>query len=162
MDWGVEEEGIRYLSCNNLIAINVEAMSITPTEHVGVFKPDQLESLQQKPSMYRYYEKCDDVYTLAAVLFIGVAQGHCFENGNKRTAFIASSVFLLANGFMFEPCTESSIETVINVVKKVPGYCDPSYLSSWFKAFSREIGSDSTSLIIETAKNLIKEQVTSD
>ena len=29
----------------------------------------------------------------------GIAQNHCFEQGNKRTAFIAAVMFLKANGY---------------------------------------------------------------
>jgi death-on-curing protein len=30
---------------------------------------------------------------------MGIAQNHCFEQGNKRTAFTAAVVFLLSNGY---------------------------------------------------------------
>lgn len=159
MEWGIEECGIRYLSTENLININKTAMSFTPTEHVGVFKPEQLESVQQKAAMYRYYECCDDIYTLAAVVFIGVAQGHCFSNGNKRTAFIASASFLMMNGFVFEPCTASSLEIAIAVVENVPDYCDPQLLSSWFKSFSREIASGEKENILTNAKKLMLKSI---
>jgi death-on-curing protein len=157
MEWGIEQAGIRYLSIENLIEINVEAMSFTPMEHVGVFSRGNLESVQQKQPIFRCYTGCNDIFTLAAVLFIGVAQCHCFSNGNKRSAFMSSFTFLMANGFVFEPCTDSSIETALFVVQNIPDYCDPYLLSSWFKAFSREITEDEKENILEQAKKFIKQ-----
>jgi death-on-curing protein len=157
MEWGIEQAGIRYLSVENLIEINVEAISFTPMEQVGVFSRDNLESVQQKQAIFRCYTGCNDIFTLAAVLFIGVAQGHCFSNGNKRSAFMSSFAFLMANGFVFEPCTDSSIETALLVVQNIPDYCDPYLLSSWFKAFSREITGDEKENILKQAKKCIKQ-----
>ncbi|WP_230492461.1 type II toxin-antitoxin system death-on-curing family toxin [Martelella alba] len=45
-----------------------------------------------------YYENCDDVFKLAAMYLIGIAKAHAFNDANKRTAFQATSVFLLMNG----------------------------------------------------------------
>lgn len=45
-----------------------------------------------------YYENCDDVFKLAAMYLIGIAKTHAFNDANKRTAFQATSVFLLMNG----------------------------------------------------------------
>ncbi|WP_048795191.1 MULTISPECIES: type II toxin-antitoxin system death-on-curing family toxin [Serratia] len=45
-----------------------------------------------------YYEGVDDIYALAAMYLIGIAKAHAFHDGNKRTAFQASSIFLMMNG----------------------------------------------------------------
>ncbi|WP_410015323.1 type II toxin-antitoxin system death-on-curing family toxin [Sodalis sp. C49] len=45
-----------------------------------------------------YYENCDDVFKLAAMYLISIAKAHAFNDANKRTAFQATSVFLLMNG----------------------------------------------------------------
>jgi death-on-curing protein len=36
---------------------------------------------------------------LAVRLMAGIAQSHAFEQGNKRTAFVAMVQFLIANGY---------------------------------------------------------------
>ena len=41
----------------------------------------------------------DDIVVLAVTLLNGVARAHAFEQGNKRTAFAAMRLFLLANGY---------------------------------------------------------------
>ncbi|WP_413730520.1 type II toxin-antitoxin system death-on-curing family toxin [Sodalis sp. RH22] len=45
-----------------------------------------------------YYENCDDVFKLAVMYLISIAKAHAFNDANKRTAFQATSVFLLMNG----------------------------------------------------------------
>jgi death-on-curing protein len=40
--------------------------------------------------------------TLAAVLLLGIGQNHPFEQGNKRTVFLAAGFFLELNGYRFE------------------------------------------------------------
>jgi death-on-curing protein len=129
--------GIRHLSVEDLIYINEYAInSFTPLEDCGVFDLGSLESAQQRPNTYRYYEACEDIYTLAACLFIAVNKAHAFKNGNKRTAFMASMCFLLINGYCFKPYPDTVIEISLAVANNVPEYNDPVMLSSWFKAFS--------------------------
>jgi death on curing protein len=41
----------------------------------------------------------DDVVALAVRLMAGISQSRAFEQGNKRTAFTAMRLFLLANGY---------------------------------------------------------------
>lgn len=129
--------GVRYLSSDDIIAINEAALSFTPGEISGFINKNNLDPAQQAPCMYVYYEQCEDIFTLAAVLYIKINKGHIFQNANKRTAFIASTVFLRINGFIFEPDVHSSIEIATCVATDVPDYKDPRMLSSWFKAFSR-------------------------
>jgi len=129
--------GIRYLSVDDLILINEYAIKeFTPLEACGVFDLGKLKSAQQRPNNYRHYEHSEDIYTLAASLFIAINKAHAFNNGNKRTAFMASMCFLLMNGYCFEPYPDTVIEVSLCVAKNVYPYLDPVMLSSWFKAFS--------------------------
>jgi len=41
----------------------------------------------------------EDIVVLAVRLLAGVAQAHAFEQGNKRTSFIAMAEFLIINGY---------------------------------------------------------------
>jgi death-on-curing protein len=57
-----------------------------------------LESALARPrNFYAFGE--DDIVALAVALLNGVARAHAFEQGNKRTAFAAKRLFLLANGY---------------------------------------------------------------
>jgi death-on-curing protein len=41
----------------------------------------------------------EDIVVLAVRLLAGLAQAHAFEQGNKRTSFIAMTEFLMVNGY---------------------------------------------------------------
>jgi death-on-curing protein len=57
-----------------------------------------LESaLARPPNFFGFGE--EDIVVLAVALMAGIARTHAFEQGNKRTAFAAMRLFLLANGY---------------------------------------------------------------
>ncbi|UKJ19772.1 type II toxin-antitoxin system death-on-curing family toxin [Enterobacter mori] len=45
------------------------------------------------------YDGCEDIFSFAAMYLIAIAKAHAFNDANKRTAFQATSIFLLMNGF---------------------------------------------------------------
>ena len=113
----VECEGIRFLSYEDLVEINRRLIERqTPTEPVGVLSEGALHSAQARPSTYRYYEQCEDILCLAAVLGEGIAQDHCFRNANKRTAAAAMIIFLLLNGVFIDAPEEELVEIMVDVV----------------------------------------------
>ncbi|MEA9389531.1 type II toxin-antitoxin system death-on-curing family toxin [Acerihabitans sp. TG2] len=63
-------------------------------------RPDinKLAGALNRVETLHYYENCDDVFKLAAMYLVGIAKAHAFNDANKRTAFQATSVFLLMNG----------------------------------------------------------------
>ena len=56
-----------------------------------------LESALARPRNFFGFGE-EDLVVLAVGLMAGIAQAHAFEQGNKRTAFAATRLFLLANG----------------------------------------------------------------
>jgi death-on-curing protein len=59
--------------------------------------PGLLDSATARPqNAFAYGE--EDIVALAVRLLAGLAQAHAFEQGNKRTAFVAMSEFLMING----------------------------------------------------------------
>jgi death on curing protein len=46
--------------------------------------------------------------TLAVALMLGIARNHPFEQGNKRTGFIAAGMFLKMNGYRILPKRDSN------------------------------------------------------
>jgi death-on-curing protein len=112
-----ECEGIRFLSVEDLIQLNERLIRAqTPGERIGVLKRNELESAQQRPAHYRWYEKTEDIITLAAVLAEGLAKNHCFENANKRTAAAAATVFLLLNGVEVTGPDSDLVELIVDLV----------------------------------------------
>lgn len=86
-----------WLPTEAAVAINRSLVAITGERH---FLRDRglLESALARPrNAFGYGEA--DVVALAVRLMAGIAQAHAFEQGNKRTAFVAMVQFLNANGY---------------------------------------------------------------
>jgi death-on-curing protein len=60
--------------------------------------PGLLDSAMARPkNAFAYGE--EDIVVLAVRLLAGLAQAHAFEQGNKRTSFVAVTEFLMINGY---------------------------------------------------------------
>ena len=86
-----------WLSLETVIDINRTLVAITGERH---FLSDQglLESALARPQNALVYGE-EDIVVLAVRLMAGIAQAHAFEQGNKRTAFVAMVQFLMTNGY---------------------------------------------------------------
>ena len=87
-----------WLPLEEVLEINREAVAKTGEAYL-LRDQGLLESALAKPLNHYHYNGVDDIVVLAVVLLTGIAQNHCFEQGNKRTAFTAAVMFLLANGY---------------------------------------------------------------
>jgi death on curing protein len=61
---------------------------------------------------------CEDVIEEAASLFESLAQNHPFLDGNKRTAFTASAIFLALNGYDLDFDDEDAYNWLIGLFEK--------------------------------------------
>ena len=59
------------------------------------------------------YGLIEDVFALAAYYAAAVSQAHCFNDGNKRTAFQVMDLVLDLNGVQIDWNTESVGQTII-------------------------------------------------
>ncbi len=63
--------------------------------------PGLLDSALARPqNAFAYGE--EDIVVLAVRLLAGLALAHAFEQGNKRTSFVALTEFLMINGYDLE------------------------------------------------------------
>jgi death-on-curing protein len=84
----------RYLSLEEVIEINSEMIRRFGGIH-GVRDAGALEAAVARP-MSGYYQ---DLFEEAAALFESLSQNHPFADGNKRTAIVATAVFLILNKY---------------------------------------------------------------
>lgn len=59
---------------------------------------DRLQGALFRVQTLAEYKGCEDIFAFAAMYLIAIAKAHAFNDANKRTAFQATSVFLLMNG----------------------------------------------------------------
>ncbi len=77
------------------------------------------------------YGMIADEYDLAAAYVIAVARGHCFNDGNKRTAFRCMVISLDLNGIQMPWPT---VEVGDTIIRAAQGLIDEADLAVWLRA----------------------------
>jgi death on curing protein len=95
----------------------------------GIRDEGLLDSALARPEMKANYGETD-LATLAAAYAYGIARNHPFIDGNKRTAFVASEVFLRLNGKRLDI---DHAEAVIMFLKLAAGELSEDMLAAWFR-----------------------------
>ena len=97
----------------------------------GLRDETALESALARPKQAWSFGVTTDVATLAAAYAFGIAQGHPFNDGNKRIAFVTAAVFAELNGFELlapEP------EVVDVMLRLASGGVPEAELADWLRA----------------------------
>ncbi len=84
------------LSVDHIIAIHDEVLE--PNELQGMAGDKSLEGALSRVENRLNYGLVEDIYSLAASYAVAVSQAHCFNDGNKRTAFQVMDLVLDLNG----------------------------------------------------------------
>jgi death-on-curing protein len=96
----------------------------------GVREPGLLESALDRPRNLLAYAPRSSIFELAAALCVGIAKNHPFNDGNKRTALLATRAFLYLNGQELEPPQADEVTTLVAVAD---GSLDEASLAKWLK-----------------------------
>lgn len=99
----------------------------------GVRDRGLVESALSRPVHKWQYENAD-VFALAAAYGFGIARNHGFEDGNKRTAFVALYTFLGLNGYDLDA---SEHEVVGVMTALADGTFDEDSLAEWVRSRAR-------------------------
>ena len=84
------------LSVDHIIAIHDEVLE--PNEFQGMVGSKSLEGALSKVDNRLNYGLIANIYSLAASYATAISQAHCFNDGNKRTAFQVMDLILDLNG----------------------------------------------------------------
>ena len=84
------------LTGEHVIAIHDEVLE--PNELQGMAGDKSLEGALSRVENRLNYGLIEDIYSLAASYAVAVSQAHCFNDGNKRTAFQVMDLILDLNG----------------------------------------------------------------
>ncbi len=88
-----------------------------------------LESALARPQNLAGYGE-PTVFDLAASYAYGIARNHPFVDGNKRTAFVASALFLRVNG---QQLSASPAEAAVVFLRLAAGEFSEAELAEWFR-----------------------------
>ena len=86
-----------WLSVEAVIDINRRLVAVTGERHL-LRDRGLLEGALARPQNAYGYGK-EDMVVLAVWLMAGIVQSHSFEQGNKRTGFVAMVQYLMENGY---------------------------------------------------------------
>lgn len=124
----------RFVSKSEALALHRSSLE----EHggaSGLRDEGLLESALARPQNLAGYGE-PTVHELAVSYAYGLARNHPFVDGNKRCAFLVSSVFLELNGWEL---TASEADAAIMFLKLAAGELKETELAHWFKENSTEL-----------------------
>ena len=119
----------RWLSSDVLCAVHAEQLA----EHgglAGLRDANALESALARAEQLAHYGSPDGA-ELAAAYGFGIARNHPFSDGNKRTAFVATELFLVLNGFELQAIDADCVITMLGLAA---GDIDEASFAAWIRA----------------------------
>lgn len=104
---------------------------LNPAEMRGRAGDKSLDGTLARVDNRLAYGLIKDVFDLAAAYAVAIAQDHCFNDGNKRTAFCAMNAVMAMNGVQMTYDTEAIGQTIIRAAK---GAIEAGDLADWLRA----------------------------
>lgn len=80
---------------------------------------NKLEGALSRIDSHVFYAGLNDLYEIAALYGIAIAQGHPFNDANKRTAMASMIFFLRLNGIICQPSNEIIPDFIEGIAKKL-------------------------------------------
>lgn len=121
-----------WISASMVRLIHADQISTHGGAH-GLRDEGLLESALARPQNKYQYESAN-LHQLAASYGFGIARNHPFIDGNKRTAFQVTYVFLKVNGWGINALSEE----VVSIMQAVASYSSEEQLAEWLKQSSHK------------------------
>lgn len=103
---------------------------LNPGELPGRARDKSLEGALARVENRLAYGMIGDVFDLAAAYAIAIAQGHCFNDANKRTAHQSMDVCLDLNGIQVTWTAQEVGQTIIRAAQRL---LDEGELAEWLR-----------------------------
>ena len=110
------------------LVADIHDAALNPGDLPGRARDKSLEGALARVENRLAYGLVGNLFDLAAAHCIAIAQGHRFNDGNKRTAFRGVDAVLVLNGVMIDWNTEEIGRIVIRVAQ---GRMDEGALADW-------------------------------
>lgn len=123
--------GIRFLSVDDVLAIQGKTIAVEGglggLRDAGLLESAVLMPQQQFGGEYLH----TDLAAMAAAYLFHIAQNHAFQDGNKRSAALATLVFLSINGVESLPSPEALEQMTLAVAASKVGKAE---LTEWARS----------------------------
>lgn len=103
---------------------------LNPGELPGRALDKSLEDALARVENRLAYGMIGDAFDLAATYAVVIAQGHCFNDGNKRTAFRTMQIVLELNDLVLG---YAATETGNQIIRAAQGRQDEGDLATWLR-----------------------------
>lgn len=103
---------------------------LNPGELSGMAGDKSLDGALARVENLLFYGLLADAYDLAAAYAIAIAQGHCFNDGNKRTAYRVMQTVLELNGVA---CTLTAARIGPVIIRTAQRLLDEGELAEWLR-----------------------------
>ena len=108
-------DSLDWVAVDDVIAINKAVVAHSKERHL-LASPGGLESAVKRPEQHYNWAddgSYDDLVLLGSKLCIGISQSQAFEQGNKRTGFVAMQMFFRQNSFNIDMAGRNRIADMI-------------------------------------------------
>ena len=112
------------------LVIAIHDQILAPNELQGLAGDKSLDSALSRVENRLAYGLIDDIYGLAAAYGAGISQGHCFNDGNKRTAFQVLDIVLSLNAVQVSWDVEAVGQKIIQLSQS---RIDDQELADWLR-----------------------------
>ncbi|MBD2847511.1 type II toxin-antitoxin system death-on-curing family toxin [Paenibacillus sp. IB182496] len=108
-----------FITREEVIAAHYYMMkTMNDADQAGVKEHGLLDSAIHRPQQSIFGEDAyPTLFDKAAALLDSLVKNHCFHNGNKRTAYLATKSFLLLNGFHLQMERKYAVEFIVDIAK---------------------------------------------
>ena len=126
---------IIYLTLREVIVMHDEKVIRRFGGSYGLLNEGALASAVAMPQQEVFGEELyPDLPSKAGMLFYLLVQNHCFVDGNKRTAVVALTTFLYANGYSLDASDDELFQFAIDVATAT---LDKDQTTEWLRAHLR-------------------------
>lgn len=116
------------LSVDQVVAIHDAVLN--PGELQGLAQDKSLDGALARVEHRMAYGMIEDAFDLASAYAVAAATGHCFNDGNKRTAFRTMQIALWVNGIKALFSVEEVGPLIIDVAQ---GKVEAEDLAEWLR-----------------------------
>ena len=112
------------------LVVDIHDEVLNPVELTEMALDKSLEGALARVENRIAYGMIDDVFDLAAAYAVAIAQGHCFNDAKKRTAYRALQICLVANGV---PARFTATEIGPVIIRAAQRHLDEGELAHWLR-----------------------------
>ncbi|MGL3606455.1 type II toxin-antitoxin system death-on-curing family toxin [Rhizobium sp. G187] len=117
-----------WLTTAEIVAINRRLLQGSPENHF-LRNLAALESAAYRPRFHAEYSAQTSISWLACCLIQAIGKAHAFEQGNKRTAWVAGRYFIAINGYRLSLTGQQQEHLKFLIEDLIIGDHDPALLA---------------------------------